>query len=95
MGESGYDVNPGGCPTMTDSTGCETMPKKPGPKKSSETRRHTGMMRVRPEVLAKAKKVASLMEVSLADYVSDALEKMVDRDMEREVKKLTKGGKDE
>jgi predicted HicB family RNase H-like nuclease len=60
-------------------------------RKKSETRRHTGMMRVDATVLARAKLAASMTGMALADYVSDVLRKASDRDIEREAKRLAKG----
>lgn len=71
---------------------CEEMAKKKAEK--SEVRRHTAMMRVDAETLERAKKAASLMGMSLADYASDVLKKASDRDIVREARKLT-GGKDQ
>lgn len=68
----------------------EPMAKK---KKKSESRKHTGMMRVNAQALERFKLAASLMRMSLADYVSEVLVKTADRDIAREAKKLT--GEDE
>jgi hypothetical protein len=89
MGETGYNVNPGECLTMPDQTGCPEMAKK-----KSETRKHTAMMRVDAEALAIARKAASLMEMSLADYASNLLRTHGSKDIEREAKKFTKGSKE-
>lgn len=72
-----------------------TATEDPGmAKKKSETRRHTAMMRVDAETLERARLAASMMKMSLADYASDVLKKASDKDIEREAKKLTKGGKE-
>lgn len=61
--------------------------------KKSETRRHTAMMRVDAETLARARTAASMMRVTLADYVSDVLRKAADRDIAAGAKKLVGGDK--
>jgi hypothetical protein len=75
---------------MTDTTGCPTMAKK----KKSEVRVHTGILRTSLEAIVKAKKAASLMEKTLAEYASEVLIRAADKDLEREAKKFTKGGKE-
>jgi predicted HicB family RNase H-like nuclease len=57
-------------------------------KKKSEVRKHTAMMRVDAETIARARLAASLMGVSLADYSSDILRKAAERDIAREARKL-------
>ena len=61
-------------------------------KKKSETRKHTGMMRVDADALDRAKLASSLMRMSLADYASDLLRKAAEKDIAREAKKLAGGG---
>lgn len=53
--------------------------------------RHTAMMRVDAETLEKVKLAASLMRMSVADYSSEVLRKVAERDIQREAKKLTGG----
>lgn len=60
----------------------------------SETRKHTGMIRVGSAQLEKARLAASMMRMSLADYMTNMIDKYAQQDIEREAKKLTKGGKD-
>jgi predicted HicB family RNase H-like nuclease len=67
----------------------DAMPKKP---KKSESRKHEGVLRVDKETLERAKIAASLMKKSLADYASEGLRKLADKDIDREAKKLIKGG---
>ncbi len=58
-------------------------------KKKSETRKHPALIRVSDEALEATKLAASLMKISLADYASAILLKTADRDIKREVRKLT------
>jgi hypothetical protein len=67
----------------------DDMAKKP---KKSESRKHEGVLRVDRHALERAKLAASMMKKSLADYASDVLLKAADKDIEREAKKLIKGG---
>ena len=60
-------------------------------KKKSEQRQHTAIARLRAETLTKAKKAASLMELSLADWMDDVVAKAAERDLKREGKKLAGG----
>jgi hypothetical protein len=76
---------------MTVATGEETMAKK---KAKSETRKHTALARVDPEALERAKLAASLMRMSVADYLSDLIRRFAGKDITREAKKLAEG-KDE
>jgi Arc/MetJ family transcription regulator len=59
-------------------------------KKRSESRRFNTLVRLDDDLVEKAKKVAALKGISLAEYFSDALRPIVDRDMTREIKKLAK-----
>lgn len=59
-------------------------------KKKSESRRFNTLVRMDDELVEKAKKVAALKGISLAEFFSDALRPIVDREMAREVKKLVK-----
>ena len=61
-------------------------------KKKSETRRHTAMVRIEAATLERAKKAASLMGLSLSDYVSALVAKATEKDILREAKKLASGG---
>jgi hypothetical protein len=69
-------------PTVMDRT-------MPTPKKSkSEVRRHTAMVRIEGATLERAKLAASLMKMTVSDYVSDLVKAASDRDISREAKKL-------
>jgi hypothetical protein len=74
---------------MTVVTGSAPMAK--AKKEKSETRRHTAMMRVDAEALRIARKAASLLEMSVADYVSDMIKKYGTKDLAREAKKVSGG----
>ena len=72
----------------SDTQGRDRMAKK-----KSEKRRHTGILRINSDVLLKAKKAASLMEMTLADYATDVLSKAAEKDLKREGGKLAGGTK--
>lgn len=76
---------------MTVATGDELMAKK---KSKSETRKHTALARMDADALEQAKLAASLMRMSVADYLSDLVRRYAGKDITREAKKLT-GEKDE
>ena len=57
-------------------------------KRSSESRRFNTLVRLDDDLVEKGKKVAALKGISLAEYFSDVLRPIVDRDMAKEVKKL-------
>lgn len=59
-------------------------------KKRSESRKFNTLVRLDDTLVEKAKKVAALRGISLAEYFSDTLRPIVDRDMSREVKKLAR-----
>lgn len=59
-------------------------------RKRSESRRFNTLVRLDDELVVRAKKVAALRGVSLAEYFSGILRPIVDRDMSKEVKKLTR-----
>lgn len=59
-------------------------------KKRSESRRYNTLVRLDDEVAAKARKVAALKGVSLAEMFSSILGPIVDREFAREVAKLTR-----
>lgn len=63
-------------------------------KKRSESRRFNMLVRMDDEIIGKAKKVAALRGVSLAEYLAGILGPVVDRDLMREAKKLA-GGSDQ
>lgn len=67
-------------------------PDQMAKRKKSEVRKHTAMARMDPEVHERATLAASLMKMSLADYISDVVRKAADKDIQREAKKLTGGG---
>jgi len=75
-------------PDMTVAMGTEPMAKK----KKSEIRRHTAMARIDGEALEQARLAASLMRMSLADYITELIKKNAPKDISREAKKLTGGG---
>lgn len=62
----------------------------PTPKKraKSEVRRHTAMVRIDSATLERAKLAASMMKMTLSDYVSELVKTASDRDIAREAKKL-------
>lgn len=62
-------------------------------RKKSEVRRHGGMTRIDLGVLERARLAASLMRMSLADYVTEVVRKAAEQDINREAKKLAKGPK--
>jgi predicted HicB family RNase H-like nuclease len=62
----------------------------PVAKKKSESRRFNTLVRLDDAVVEKAKKVAALKGISLAEFFSDILRPAVDREFAREVKKLTR-----
>jgi predicted HicB family RNase H-like nuclease len=55
----------------------------------SEKRQFNTLVRMEDELAERAKKVAALKGVSLGQYVSDALLPIVERDLQREIKKLS------
>jgi hypothetical protein len=57
-------------------------------RKKSESRRFNTLVRLDDDLVEKAKKVAALKGISLAEYFTAALRPIVDRDMAKEVKKL-------
>ncbi len=59
-------------------------------RKRSESRRFNTLVRLDDDLVIRAKKVAALKGISLAEYFSDTLRPIVDRDLSREVKKLAK-----
>jgi hypothetical protein len=59
-------------------------------KKKSESRRFDRLVRMDGELVDKAKKVAALKGMSLAEYFSTVMGPIVDRDLTREAKKITK-----
>ena len=61
-------------------------------RKKSEVRKHTAMVRIDAPTLERAKKAASLMSVSVSDYVSAMVAKNAERDILREARKLAGGG---
>lgn len=70
-----------------------TMAKKKTAAKSSESRKHTGVARMDRATLERAMLAASLMRMSLADYLTQLVAKHVETDISREAKKLTGGPK--
>jgi hypothetical protein len=60
-------------------------------KKKTEPRRFNTLVRMDGDVVEKGKKVAALKGISLAEYFSDTLAPIVDRDLAKEVKKLAAG----
>jgi predicted HicB family RNase H-like nuclease len=59
-------------------------------KKRSESRKFNTLIRFDDTLAAKARKVAALKGISLAKYITDIVQPIVDRDMSREIKKLAK-----
>lgn len=59
-------------------------------RKRSESRRFNTLVRLDDELVARARKVAALKGTSLAEYFTDTLRPIVDRDLVREVRKLAK-----
>lgn len=57
-------------------------------KKRSESRRYNTLVRLDDELAEKTKKVAALRGQSVAEYISDALWPIVNRDLVKEIKKL-------
>jgi Arc/MetJ family transcription regulator len=68
-----------------ETTGVATVGRK-----RSESRRFNTLVRLDDDLVERAKKVAALKGTSLAEYFSDTLRPIVDRDLSREVKKLAK-----
>ncbi|MFL6141691.1 MAG: hypothetical protein ACJ72N_07450 [Labedaea sp.] len=62
----------------------------PVAKKRSESRKFNTLVRMDDDLVKKAKKVASLKGISLAEYFSDILRPIVDRDMTKEIRKLSR-----
>ena len=60
------------------------------PRKRSESRRFNTLVRMDDELVERAKKVAALKGISVAEYFSDTLRPIVDRDFAKEVKKLAR-----
>jgi len=64
-------------------------------KKKSESRKFNTLVRLDDDLVEKAKKVVALKGISLAEYFSDTLRPVVDRDLSKEVRKLaSKEGED-
>jgi hypothetical protein len=59
-------------------------------KKRSESRKMNTLVRLDDAVVEKGRKVAALKGVSLGDYISKTMRPIIDRDLAREVKKLSK-----
>jgi predicted HicB family RNase H-like nuclease len=59
-------------------------------KKRSESRKFNTLVRFDDDLAAKARKVAALKGISLAEYLVDIVRPIVDRDMTKEIKKLSK-----
>jgi predicted HicB family RNase H-like nuclease len=73
----------------------DLIEREPMAKKKSETRKHTAMVRIDDHARDRAQLAASLMRMSLADYVSDLVLKAAEKDIAREAKKLAEGGSDQ
>lgn len=71
----------------------EAVPVAKKKAKTSESRRFNTLVRMDDEVTAEARKVAALRGVSVAEYFAEVLRPIVKRDLEREARKLTGGGK--
>jgi hypothetical protein len=56
-------------------------------KKKATPPRNDEAVRIRNDVIAKARVVASFENKSIADYISDTLRPIVDRDFARHIKK--------
>ena len=67
----------------------EDMAKKP---KKSESRKHTGMLRIDALALEQAKVAAGMMKKTLAEWASDVILKAAERDMNREARKIVEKG---
>jgi predicted DNA binding CopG/RHH family protein len=59
-------------------------------RKKSESRKYNTLVRLDDEMVEKAKKVAALKGITLAEYFSDILRPVVNRDLTKEAKKLAK-----
>lgn len=59
-------------------------------KKRKESRRYNTLVRMDDDLVEKAKKVVALKGTSLAEYFSDVLKPIVDRDLKREVAKIAR-----
>jgi Arc/MetJ family transcription regulator len=59
-------------------------------KKRSESRRFNTLVRLDDDLVENAKKVAALKGVSVAEYFTAVLRPVVDRDLTREIQKLSK-----
>lgn len=57
---------------------------------TSESRRHGVLVRLRGDVVERAKKVAALLGKSMAEYISDRMDPITQQDLEVEARKLTK-----
>jgi hypothetical protein len=57
-------------------------------KRRSESRQYNTLVRMDDHLAAKAKKVAALKGISMAEYFAVILEPIVDRDLTKEVGKL-------
>jgi hypothetical protein len=66
----------------------DAMPKK---KQKSESRKHTGMLRIDAHALEQAKVAAGMMKLTLAEWASDVILKAAERDMNREARKIVEG----
>ncbi len=64
-------------------------------KKKSESRKFNTLVRLDDDLVEKAKKVVALKGISLAEYFTDTLRPVVDRDLVKEVRKLAKDGGDD
>ncbi len=60
-------------------------------RKSSESRKHDGMIRVTKATRARAAKAAGMLGLTLADYADDVLAKAAERDIKRDARKELKG----
>jgi predicted HicB family RNase H-like nuclease len=60
-------------------------------RKTSESRRFNTLVRMDTELVERARKVAALKGLSVAEYFAEVLRPIVDRDLAREVKKLSGG----
>lgn len=68
----------------------KTPDKAKGP--ASESRRHGHLVRLGEDVVKAAKKVASLRDTNMAEYLTEILRPIVLKDLDAEAKKLM-GGK--
>jgi hypothetical protein len=61
-------------------------------RKRSESRRFNTLVRLDDQLVEKGRKVAALKGISLAEFFSDTLWPIVNRELDREVKKLSNEG---